>query len=68
MITHVFPLSRVQEAFQLRNSQVEAACGVGGAEAEDAASVTGVKGAARAIHVLIDCESTSDEVQVLLRD
>ena len=41
MITHIYPISRVQEAFELRNDK--------------SASNT-------AIHVLIDCESHSDEI------
>ena len=41
MITHVYPLSRVQEAFDLRNDK-SPAC--------------------EAIHVLIDCQTASDEI------
>jgi len=41
MITHIYPLSRVQEAFDLRNDK-SASC--------------------EAIHVLIDCQTASEEV------
>lgn len=44
MVTHVFPLSRVQEAFQLRNAQVDAHTGKGpsgsGADADTSSSTS----------------------------
>ena len=61
MVTHIFPLSRVQEAFQLRNHQVDASSsGKAGA-----ALPVDVPGAAEAIHVLIDCQTKSREITVL---
>ena len=44
MITHIYPLSRVQEAFDLRNDK----------------SPSGA-----AIHVLVDCQTASEEIVYL---
>jgi hypothetical protein len=60
MVTHIFPLSRVQEAFQLRNHQVDAHCGKEGAKLP-----VDVPGAAEAIHVLIDCQRKDSEITVI---
>jgi len=47
MVTHIYPLSRVQEAFDLRNDKS-----------------TGCN----AIHVMIDCETASDEIVAVAPD
>lgn len=120
MITHVFPLSRVQQAFQLRNMQVDRSvggdasssgcsaaltccdtittahsealtspAGGGGASATaepanprtssaattdstfvipteaEIAAIMAIEGAAEAIHVLIDCQTTNGDIQVI---
>ena len=60
MITHIYPLSKVQEAFQLRNRQVEHSTGQ---QQNGGAGATGEE--ETAIHVLIDCQRFDDAVEVL---
>ena len=59
MVTHIFPLSRVQEAFQLRNAQVDASTG------KTSGDWSHIEGADTAIHVLIDCQRTDDAIEIV---
>lgn len=59
MVTHVFPLSRVQEAFQLRNAQVDHSTG------KPCGDWAHIEGADTAIHVLIDCQRTDDVIEII---
>ena len=69
MVTHVFPLSKVQEAFQLRNRQVEHSSGAsvtsGTASTPSDGTPEAIEGEETAIHVLIDCQRTDDSIIVL---